>query len=307
MDLFYIILRKIIPLYITIVIGYIAAKFFNVDKKDIGRVVIYIIAPVIVFYGTFTTPLSFTTLSLPVLFFVICCSMSLLFFIIGKWVYKEDSTKNILAFAAATGNTGYFGIPVAVAILGQDAFGLVVMLILGVILYEHTLGFYITARGSYSKKESIKKVITLPSVYAFFVGIAFNILNIKLDSNIVDVINSFKGAYVVFGMMLIGMGLVGTKIKNFDFKFISLTFFAKFLIYPLVIALVIWLDSSLFHIYNRYIYNVLIIMSVVPLAANTVALATELKVQPGKAAIAVLLSTCFALVYIPLIASIFVK
>jgi malate permease and related proteins len=47
-------------------------------------------------------------------------------------------------------------------------------------------------------------------------------------------------------------------------------------------------------------------MAIVPLAANTVALATELKVHPERAAIAVLLSTLFALFYIPFMAYIFI-
>ncbi len=44
-------------------------------------------------------------------------------------------------------------------------------------------------------------------------------------------------------------------------------------------------------------------MSIVPLAANTVAIATELKTYPEKASVAVLMSTLFALFFIPLVVS----
>ncbi len=307
MYLFNIVLYKIIPLYLIILIGYIGTKLFKIDRETIGKTLIYILAPIIVFYGAFTTEISFTTLSLPILFFFICCYVSILFFIIGKFVYKEDATKNILAFASGSGNAGYFGLPVIATILGDKEFAISVMLILGVILYENTLGFYITARGGYSKYESIRKVVRLPSIYAFFIGIILNILNLELSNNVVLVIEHFKSAYVVFGMMLIGMGLIGIKLKNFDLKFILLTFFAKFFIFPLIILFIIFIDTNFFNIYNREIYNILIIMSIVPLAANTVAFATELKVYPEKAAIAVLLSTIFALFYIPLVLTLFTK
>ena len=43
----------------------------------------------------------------------------------------------------------------------------------------------------------------------------------------------------------------------------------------------------------------MILMSIVPLAANTIALASDLDVHPEEATIAVFLSTIFALFYIP--------
>lgn len=43
----------------------------------------------------------------------------------------------------------------------------------------------------------------------------------------------------------------------------------------------------------------MLLISACPLAANTVAFATLLKTEPEKAGVAVLLSTVFALFYIP--------
>ncbi len=74
------------------------------------------------------------------------------------------------------------------------------------------------------------------------------------------------------------------------------------MVYGVIIA-----DNMVFRIYNPSIHKVMILMSIVPLAANTVAFATELKAQPEKASVAVLLSTLFALFYIPLIASLFLS
>jgi predicted permease len=74
-------------------------------------------------------------------FFSLGTVLSLLFLAVGKWAFGKDSTKNILAFAAGTGNTGYFGIPAATALFGDAALSPVVLCILGVILYEHSVGF----------------------------------------------------------------------------------------------------------------------------------------------------------------------
>ena len=54
----------------------------------------------------------------------------------------------------------------------------------------------------------------------------------------------------------------------------------------------------------KVLYRVFLIMAIVPLASNTVALATELKAQSEKAAVAVLYSALFAVMYIPIVVSI---
>ncbi|MBI96070.1 transporter [bacterium] len=301
MSIFMTILLKIIPLYLMIYLGFVATKYLEVGKEGIAKLLIYMIGPVVIFYGTYTVQLNFANLTLPLLFLIISCLICLLFLWIGNKIFKNDSTKNILAFTSGTGNTGYFGLPVVMGVLGEEAFSLAVLSILGFVLYENTLGFFITAKGSHTAYESFKKVLKLPTVYAFFAGLTLNYLGFNLGELAVTTIQSFKGAYTLLGMMLIGMGLSSVKRSHIDFKFMSLTFLAKFLIWPAVVLSIIVIDNLYLNFYSAQVHSILILMSIVPLAANTVALATELKVHPDKAAIAVLISTIFALFYIPTI------
>jgi predicted permease len=183
--------------------------------------------------------------------------------------------------------------------------GLVILSVLGIILYENSLGFFIAARGKHSVKESIYKVLKLPALYAFFLGLIVNLSHLSLGQVYSESIVNVRGAYTVLGMMLIGLALAGVKAYKFDLKFIGLSFIAKFLIWPILILLVIGLDRFTLHLYNSEVQHVMILMSIVPLAANTVAYATQLDAQPEKASLAVLLSTLFALIYIPIITTIF--
>ena len=61
------------------------------------------------------------------------------------------------------------------------------------------------------------------------------------------------------------------------------------------------LDFYIFKIYDYEIYRAFILLSIVPIAANTVIFATVLNVYPEKVSSAVLFSTIFALVYVPII------
>ena len=306
MGIFLTLLIKIIPLYLIILLGYVAGRYLKAQKETVARLLIFIIAPAVIFNSVLTTKLSVSVLSLPILFFSLCCLICLATFSIAKKIWS-DPTKNILAFTSGTGNTGYFGLPVAIALFGPDIAGLVVISTLGFVLYENSLGFYITARGNHSAKESLKRVIKLPTIYAFLIGVIINLLGVKFGQGYFDFANLFRGAYSVLGMMLIGMGLASITDYKFDFKFIGATFLTKFIIWPLIISLIIFVDSNTIRLFNPEIYRVMILMSIVPLAANTVAFATELNAHPEKASMAVLISTIIALFYIPLIASLFLS
>lgn len=304
MLIFLTLIAKIIPLYFLIALGFVAGKYLQASKETVARLLIYIIAPAVIFNSVFTTPIAANVLSLPVLFFVLCCLICLVTFIISKHIWS-DATKNILAFTAGTGNTGYFGLPVAIALFGADIAGLVVISTLGFVLYENSLGFFITARGHHSIKESVTRVLKLPTIYAFVIALILNILGIKLGQAYTDFALLFRGAYTVLGMMLIGLGLANISKFKFDFKFVTASFVAKFVVWPIIIFAIIALDKTFFGFFTDQIHKVMILMSIVPLAANTVAYATELNAHPEKASFAVLLSTLFALFYIPLIAVMF--
>lgn len=306
MDVLLSLFFKLIPLYITILLGFISGKYLGVKKESVAALVIYLIAPVIFFDGIFTTKITLSSLSLPLLVFAICCFISLLFYFLGGFFW-QDATKNMLGFISSDGNNGYFGLPVAILLFPNNIIGLYIFAGLGILLYENTLGFFIAARGHHSVKESLIKLLKLPLIYAIGLGLIVNLSGIQLGSIYTDAVGNFKGAYTILGMMIIGLGLAGITEFKFDFLFISLTFIAKFLIWPLLVFLIIFLDNNLLKIYDANIHKVLILLAVVPLAANTVAFATTLKTHPEKVAVAVLLSTLFALFYIPIIATLFLK
>lgn len=304
MDVFFTLLFRIIPLYFIIFLGYIAGKFLKVQKEAVASLLIYLIVPVVIFNGAYRASITPGTMALPIMFFITASAICLLAYRIYSYMWK-GSEKNILAFAAGAGNTGYFGIPVGIALFGEQIVPLITLCILGIILYENTLGFFLTARGNHTLKESLRKISRLPAIYAFAMGLFFNLMKIPLDGGYAALVGNFQGALSVLGMMLIGVGMASIGRADFDIKFLSMAFLVRFLVWPIAVVGLIALDARMLHLFTPQIHNVMILMSIVPLAANTVAYAAALKVHPEKAAMAVLLSTLFALFYIPLVVTLF--
>lgn len=300
MTIFLTLLVKIIPLYIFILLGYLANRYARVNREAIAILLIYILVPLVVFGGTTDANLNVGTLSLPFLFFFLACGMCFTFYKLAARIWS-GSEKNIIAYCAGTGNTGYFGLPVAIALFGAQVAPLIILSMFGFLVYEASLGFYITARGNLPIKTSIMRVLKLPTIYAFALGLLANILGIRFSHDYNSFFTHIQGAYSVLGIMLIGFGIGELSKLKFDIKFIGITFLARFIVWPLVIMLIIILDHYTLQLYNPQIYKVMLLMATVPLAANAVAFSTILKVHPEKMALAVLLSTLFALFYIPLV------
>lgn len=297
-------LQRLLPLYIIIVFGYVAGKYLHVQKESIARLLIYVVTPTAMFYNVATTPLSASIFSLAAIFFGCCCIICLVFFWLSSFFW-QDSTKNLLAFSAGTANSGYFGLPVVAALFGEQATRLVFIAILGFILFECLLGMYIVARGAYGVKESMLRVLKIPAIYAFSAGLLVNALGFQFDVGLAATFEGFTATFSVLGMMLVGLSIADLKAYVWDISFLLFAFLAKFLVWPLLMLTIVFLDNTFWHFYTTQIHHVMIILAVTPLAVKTVAYATELRVQPEKAALATLISTFLALISMPLVVVVF--
>lgn len=300
MTLFLTLLGKIIPLYFSILLGLFSTLFLNCNKDTIAKILLFILAPIIVFNATISVKLDASVIFLPIFFFILSTIIAFLSLAYFKRVYS-DNTANLLAFSTATGNTGNIGIPLAILFLDSHIVDVFIFTVLASLLYQNSVGYYITAKGNFTAKESLMKVLKLPVLHAFILGLVLNILGFKMPEMFLDYTNYLKGAYAILGMMLLGMGMEKIKSDNsLDKKFISYALFIKFIIWPMLIILFIFIDNNFLYFLNKDFYLLMFIFSIVPLAGNTVTVATLLNVKPEKMSLAVFVSTLVSLFYIPL-------
>ena len=160
--------------------------------------------------------------------------------------------------------------------------------------------FYIANRGKFDARQSLMKLLKFPTIYAIAAALLWNASGLGLPDQFITYWNYTKGAYVLIGMMIIGVSLSRAKKLVIAPRFISFVFIGKFIVWPLAALAVIWLDKMLFGLFGDEIHNLLMIMAIVPPAANVAAFAAQLDMRPEKAATTILIGTIFALFYIPL-------
>ena len=291
MSLFFIILLKVFPIYINVVLGFLSSKFLKVQRESVATLLIYILGPIVVFSATLSVKIDMAIAFLPIFLFIFCSIIAFTTLAIFKNSWKDP-----------TGNTGYFGIPLAIIFFPPWLADIYIFTVLASLLYESTSGFYVTAKGNFTVKEALKKMSRLPILYAFILGIVLNIAGFEIPEVISSYTAQFKGAYGILGMMMLGMGLIGLRNSegNFDIKFMTITYILKFIFWPLAMIGVIYLDKTFFMFLNEDLYKVLFLFAIVPLAGNTVTLAVLLNAKPEKASLAVFLSTVISVVTIPL-------
>ena len=196
--------------------------------------------------------------------------------------------------------------PLVWEIFPAEVAGIFVIMVLGNVIYENSIGFFIAYQGHFSAKESLLRIIKLPALYAVILGFIFSFSNdLSIPTIFNDPLTNIRGAYSALGMMMIGIGLADIKHLQLDYKFIGASLAIKFLAWPLVSLAFIAIDKLLVHAFDSSIYKMLLLFSIAPLAANNIVISTMLDIHPEKIAASVVASTLFAVFYIPFVMGLF--
>ncbi len=298
MDIFLSLFFNLLPLYALIGAGYFAGKVLNVDRQSLGSLAIYMFMPVVVFGSVSNLEFKAAYIILPIFIYAVSIIVGLGSLKIGNMIYK-DSQANLMAMCTSMGNTGYFGLPLVLLFFDEEALAIYIFMMLGGLMYEATVGYYIAARGAFTARESLIKLVKFPTIYAMAAGFTINFLNIELPEVFWTYWTHFKGAYVVVGMMIVGAALATLDKFVFGPRFIGLVFVGKFVAWIALAFGFVVLDRAFLHWFSPEIHNLVMVMALVPPAANIATFATQMNLQPEKAATTILIGTIFALFYIP--------
>ncbi len=310
-------LPTLLPLYIIIAFGFVLGIRNKIELKDLANFLVMVINPIVAFGALVLTRLDAQFLALPLIVFIVCCVVALLAYGLAKYVLRLEKP-SLLALCSGTASTGYFGIPIAMMILPKTWLTVYIIMSLVTLVFEATVGYYLGSIDKKKKKkdltkQALKEVAKIPLLYAVVAGFLLNLVNIPLPMFLYDLYEMCKVVLIILGMAVVGVAMSkidfsifkqDTKKKSkksaIDVKFIVSALLIKHLVWPLVVAGLIFIDLTFTKLYPAEVYLMLVIFSIVPLASNTVSYAARLDLKPEQAAIAVLISNILAFFFIPL-------
>jgi predicted permease len=288
-------LLSIIFVYVFIVLGYMAKRIFKEDMstKTLTLMSVYFLQPFVTIWGFSTAKLYSEHIYVPLLYLGIILALLIPTILLGKLIFSDPKERAIFSIAGFVGNTGNIGIPLGIALFGEQSVIYTTLINIANVFVVYIIGVYIYSRGSFSIKDSLFNIVKIPIIPASVVAILINIYDIPLSTQIQEFFKMGAYAGIVLQLFLLGTFLQGIRMRELSSKLLIGTMSQKFLIIPLATALILSLtDLSLF------VQGVIFMEMMVPLAIANINLASLYDCKPKDVTSLILLST---LIFIPLL------
>ncbi len=165
-------IRVIVPVMVTVAVGYLAARLLVFDLKMLARLGLYVLVPCLTFTamarttvgaGEFGRIVAFTLLSVPLLWGLSAAAARLL-----KLPAAETGAFHISVLFS---NAVNFGFPVLLLAYGTGALERGIVYAMTAQIVMQSLGVFLAARGRAGLREALKRTATMPGLHAMAAGI----------------------------------------------------------------------------------------------------------------------------------------
>ena len=287
-------LLSIIFVYVFILLGYVAKRIFKEDMntKTLTLMSVYFLQPFVTIWGFSTAKLHSEHIYVPLLYLTIILALLIPTILLGKLIFSDPKERAIFSIAGFVGNTGNIGIPLGIALFGEQSVIYTTLINIANVFVVYIIGVYLYSRGSFSIKDSLFNIVKIPIIPASVVAILINIYDIPLNSQIQEFFKMGAYAGIVLQLFLLGTFLQGIRIKELHPKLFIGTISQKFIIIPFATAFILSFTSL-----SLFVQGVIFMEMMVPLAVANINLASLYNCKPKDVTSLILLST---LIFIPL-------
>ncbi|WP_294950877.1 AEC family transporter [Sulfurovum sp.] len=288
-------LFSIIFVYVFILLGYLAKRIFKDDMntKTLTLMSVYFLQPFVTVWGFSTARLHEEHFFVPLIYLAIILALLLPTILIGRLIFSDIKKRAIFSIAGFVGNTGNIGIPLGIALFGEQSVIFTTLINIANVFVVYGLGVYIYSRGSFGIRQSLFNIVKIPIIPASLIAILMNINNIRFTPEIEEFFKMGAYAGIVLQLFLLGTFLQGIRIRELHPKLFIGTMSQKFIIVPLATALILSMTGL-----PLFVQGVIFMEMMTPLAVANINLASLYDCRPKDVTSLILLST---LLFIPLL------
>lgn len=284
---------SIAVIYFFIIIGYIAKSKIGseLNERGIVKLNIYFLLPMLAFWGFMSKKIDFGIVKIPLLYLCITFLAFIISLFVAKKLFKDKKEISIVSLASVTGITGSIGIPLGITLFSQDTVIYTTFINTVSMIFVYTVGVYIYSRGSYGILKSFKNVFKMPIIWASFIAVTLNILNISINPSISKALQMGAYASIVLQLVIFGIFLQQSKISELNSKIAFSVLSLKFVMIPLLALLVLH-----FFKLKPIELNSLFLELIVPLAITNISLASLFDCKPKTVTSLVFISS---IIFVP--------
>ena len=226
--------NNLLPILLLASAGFALGKLLKVDPQPLGRVLFYILSPVLVFKlltqnalppGSIAGMMGFAIA-------VMCCTGALAF-LAGRLFRLERSALIAVVLTALVGNNGNYGLPLIAFAFGEQAEAYASVYFVTSVMLVYTVGILVASAGHLSLKQALLGLVKIPVIYAILLAVLFILTGWELPELIMRPVNLASAATVPAMLIMLGLELSRFE-KSRDFKALSIPVVIQLVIAPLI-------------------------------------------------------------------------
>lgn len=270
-------LFSILGIYLFIAVGFGAKWAFKekIDDRTITLLSVYFLQIFLTFWGLLKRPIDMELIFAPALYLGISLLALLLMIPLANILFRDPKERSIATVAALIGNTGNLGIPLGIALFGEQSVPYLTLINLVNVFVVYTIGVFYYSRGEFSVRDSLLNILKLPVLWAAMVAIVLNLIG-YVPSSAVDK-TLMMGAYASMTMQLVlfGIYLYGIKLYEINLNLTAWVNGTKFILIPAIAFVVLGMVEM-----DPMVKGILFLELIVPLAVANVNLASLYNCSP---------------------------
>lgn len=300
-----IITDNILPLILFVVIGYFMDRRFQLAVASLTKLTFFIVLPCFIFYSIYCAKLDMNLANV----FLFCCVQMAVLGALGAFIGKlrgfapgkTEAFKNGTMFS----NNGNIGVALVALIFTNapyisadgttpflaEALAASTMTLVQMNLTLNTLGLYQAGKGRLSPRDTIRVILHMPVLYTLCAVFTIKIIGFDMTATpIWPVFENCANALVAIVMMALGMQIHRSRISFGDAD-AWLGCFVRLVVGPALSWALIVLWNTFGTGFSAVTSQVILIMSCVPSAVNSVLYAVEFHNYEDFATELVMMST----------------
>lgn len=300
LESFLIIINQVAVLFILIAIGFLLRKVNLLEEKGvkgITNVVLYAVTPCVII-RSFNREMNIELLRGLLITFAVAIASYLFIIFLTKIIVREneEEKRRIFRFAIIFSNTGFMGIPIYQAVLGDIGvfYGSAYIAMFNVFCW--TYGFMMM-EGS-GKSFDIKKAIVNPGVLSTIIGVIIFVAGIRIPSILEVPMADMAALNTPLPMLVIGYFLAGIALSDFKDLKQYYIILCKLVIVPVVVIALTYICKV-----RGDVFLICAIAVSTPCATTTTMFSEKFDLDAMLSSRIVSLSTLLSIVTMPIIIS----
>jgi len=201
---------QLFPIFALFILGYILKRIHFLEKQHADlflKLGMYIVFPALIIPSFASLPLRFDLVYLPLIAIFIMLILFCVSFVVGKGISLSRQTYGTFLLSGMNMNLT-FVLAFFLAIVGPEYIAYFLLFNFGHDVLLFTFVYSLACRygtNNYAPKQMLKKLISLPPLWAMFIGLFLNVAGIALPVVLDSTFSLLGGLFIPLVMLALGV------------------------------------------------------------------------------------------------------